>query len=233
VKRLRQHAERASVSLPAYFVAVLLGGGCLTTVDPPASGAAAHPAAAAPQTPQPQIVIDAASSRVDYKTNTVEFKDVDVSQGDTRVTAKRAYAAGVGFANSRWTFEGTVIIVLESEGTLRSDQAVVEFRNSRITRATATGKPAQFEQQRMDSRLVHGLADQIVYNAEQHSVQLSGGARVSDDRVVITGPVLVYNVRDQHVSQGENVHITVAPQALPKKGGPPQSDGVRRHLRDR
>ena len=211
------------MSLPAYFVAVLLGGGWLTTVAPLAS-AAPHPAAAAPQAPQPPIVIDAAVSRVDYKTNTVEFKDVDVSQGDTRVTAKRAYATGVGFADSRWTFEGTVIIVLKPQGTLRSDQAVVQFRNSSITQATATGKPAQFEQQRMDSgRPVRGHADQIVYYAKQHSVQLSGGARVSDDRMEISGPVLVYNVRDeqlQAVSRGdESVHMTVETSALPKKGG--------------
>jgi lipopolysaccharide transport protein LptA len=145
----------------------------------------------------------------------VEFKDVDVSQGDTRVTAKRAYATGVGFANSRWTFEGTVIIVLKPQGTLRSDQAVVQFRNSGITQATATGKPAQFEQQRMDSgRPVRGHADQIVYNAGQHSVQLSGGAYVSDGRVQISAPVLVYNVRDeqlQAVSRGERVHMTSPP----------------------
>jgi hypothetical protein len=53
------------VSLPAYFVALLLGGMWLTTVAPPASAAAPHPAAAAPQAPQPPIVIDAAFSRVD------------------------------------------------------------------------------------------------------------------------------------------------------------------------
>jgi lipopolysaccharide transport protein LptA len=211
-----------SVSLSAYFVGVLLGGGWLTAVAPPASAAAPHPAAAAPQAPQPPIVIVAAFSRVDYRTNTVEFKDVDVSQGDARVTAKRAHATGVGFANSRWTFEGAVIIVLKPQGTLHSDQAVVHFSNSGITQATATGKPAQFEQQRTDSgRPVRGRADQIVYNAEQHSVQLSGGAWVSDSRMDISGPLLVYNIRDeqlQAVSRGESVHMTVATSALPKKG---------------
>jgi lipopolysaccharide transport protein LptA len=217
-----QLAGRAGVSLPAYFVAVLLGGGCLISVAPPASAAAPHPAAAAPQAPQSPIAIDAVFSRVDYETNTVEFKDVDVSQGDTRVTAERAYAMGVGFTNSRWTFEGTVIITLKPQGTLRSDQAVVLFSNSGITEATATGKPAQFEQQRMDSgRPVRGRADQIVYNAKQHSVQLSGGAYVSDGRVDVSAPVLVYNVRDEQlegVSKGERVHMTVAPPGSPKKG---------------
>lgn len=226
VNRLSELAGRAGVSLPAYFVAVLLGGGWLTIVAPPASAAAPHPAAAAPQAPQPPIVIDAAFSRVDYKTNTVEFKDVDVSQGDTRVTAKRAYATGVGFENSRWTFEGTVIIVLKPQGTLRSDQAVVQFSNSGIARATATGKPAQFEQLRVDSTYpVRGRADQIVYKPEQHSVQLSGGAYVSDGRVEISGPLLVYNIRDeqlQAVSGGESVHMTVTPSApLKIEGGAP------------
>jgi lipopolysaccharide transport protein LptA len=130
----------------------------------------------------------------------------------------------VGFANSRWTFEGTVIIVLKPQGTLRSDQAVVQFRNSGITQATATGKPAQFEQQRMDSRRpVRGRADQIVYNAEKHSVQLSGGARVSDGRAEISGPVLVYNVRDeqlQAVSRGESVHGRSSGPAEEREGTP-------------
>jgi lipopolysaccharide transport protein LptA len=202
--------------------AVLLAGGWLATVAPPASAAAPPPAAAAPQAPQPPIVINAAFSRVDYKTNTVEFRDVDVVQGDTRVTAKRASATAVGFANSRWTFEGTVIIVLKPQGTLRSDQAVVQFRDSAIAQATATGKPAQFEQQRKDSgRPVRGSADRIAYNAEQHSVQLSGGARVFDDQMEMTGPVLVYNVQDEQLqaeSPDQRVHMTVAPSALPKKG---------------
>jgi lipopolysaccharide transport protein LptA len=211
----------------AYFVAVLLGGGWLTFVAPPVYAAAPHPGAAAPQAPQPPIVIGAAFSRVDYKTNTVEFKDVDVTQGDTRVTAKRAHATGVGFSDSRWTFEGTVVIVLKPQGTLRSDQAVVQFRSSGITQATATGKPAQFEQQRMDSdHPVRGHADQIVYYAKQHSVQLSGSAWVSDGKMEISGPVLVYNIRDEQLqaeSRGESVHMTVATSALPKDSGLPKN----------
>jgi lipopolysaccharide transport protein LptA len=202
-------------------LAVLLLGGWLTAVALAAS-AALHPAAAAPSSQQ-SIVIDAAFSHVDYKTNTVEFKNVAVSQGNTGVTAERAHATGVGFANSRWTFEGSVLIVLEPRGTLRSDQAVVQFRNSRVTGATATGKPATFEQRTGSRRALRAHANQIVYNAEKDSVRLSGDAWLSDGRVEISGPAIVYDVRDEQLqaaSPGERqrVHITVTPQAPRKKG---------------
>ena len=36
------------------------------------------------------ITLDAASSEVDYKTNTVLFRDLSITQGETRVTAERA-----------------------------------------------------------------------------------------------------------------------------------------------
>ena len=36
------------------------------------------------------ITLDAASSEVDYRTNTVLFRDLSITQGETRVTAERA-----------------------------------------------------------------------------------------------------------------------------------------------
>src|SRR5256885_6916945 len=111
-----------------------------------AGGAAAAPAPppAPPPTPQP-INLDAASTEVDGRTNTLVFSDVVISQGATRVQAEHAHATGLNFANSRWTFEGKVRIDAEQHGNLRSDQAVVEFRDNRIARATVTGKPAELD----------------------------------------------------------------------------------------
>src|SRR5205823_8973381 len=48
-------------------------------------------------------------------------------------------------------FPYTTLFRSEQHGNLRSDQAVVEFRDNHIARATVTGKPAEFEQQRTDS----------------------------------------------------------------------------------
>src|ERR1700751_5519942 len=99
----------------------------------PEPAVATQPAAAAvaPAPPPPQasdqpINLDAASTEVDYRTNTLVFRDVVISQGSTRVQAEHARATGLNFANSRWTFEGKVRIDGEQHGNLRSDQATVE-----------------------------------------------------------------------------------------------------------
>ena len=141
-----------------------------------AAAAAAAPAAPTLAAPLPTglgschqpITLDAASSQVDYKTNTVDFRQVVISQGTTRVQADHAHATGLNFNNSRWTFDGNVHIEAEQRGNLRSDQAVVEFKDNRITRATITGKPAEFEQKRADSdQLARGHADEIVYDVDR------------------------------------------------------------------
>src|SRR5438105_9474645 len=140
-----------------------------------ASGAAAAPAPPpAPPPAQQPINLDAASTEVDYRTNTLVFRDVVISQGSTRVQAEHARATGLNFANSRWTFDGKVRIDGEQHGALRSDQATVEFRDNRIARATITGKPAEFEQKRNDSdQLQRAPADETVYDVSEGTVRLS------------------------------------------------------------
>jgi lipopolysaccharide transport protein LptA len=195
-----------------------------------AAAAAAAPAAAAPSasaaaalpTRQLPITVDAASSEVDYRTNTVVFSQVVISQGEMRVQADHAHASGLNFANSRWTFEGHVRIDAEPRGSLRADQAVVEFRDNRILRATANGKPAQFEQPRADSQqIAHGHADEIVYDVNEGTVRLSDDAWLSDGTNEISGPLLVYNIRAQRVQAAaksgtdQRVHIIIQPQSAP------------------
>jgi lipopolysaccharide transport protein LptA len=174
---------------------------------------------------QQPITVDAASSEVDYRTNTVVFSEVVISQGATRVQADHAHATGLNFANSRWTFEGKVRIDAEQHGNLRSDQATVDFRNNRIARATITGKPAEFEQKRADSeQMARGHADEIVYDLTDGTVRLSNEAWLTDGQNEISGPLLVYNVRAQRVQAAaspgtdQRVHITIAPRALPGPG---------------
>jgi lipopolysaccharide export system protein LptA len=165
------------------------------------------------------ISLDAASSEVDYKKNTVEFKDVVISQGDIKVEANHAEAeaTGLDFKTGVWTFSGDVRIHVEKRGNLRSDQAVIDFKDSQIVKATITGKPAQFEQQRASNQTARGHAGQIVYEPEQGVVRLSNDAWLTDGRNEIRGPLLVYNIRQQHVEavaqpgNDNRVHITIVP----------------------
>ena len=182
-------------------------------------GMLAAPAAAAALAPANAtlpIAVDAASSEVDYKTNTVTFTQVVISQGATRVQAEHAHATGLNFANSRWTLDGNVRIDAEAQGNLRSDAAVVEFRDNRIARATVTGKPAEFEQKRADSdQVARGHAEQIVYDVKSGTVRLTSDAWLSNGANEISGPLLVYNVREQRVQgatspgTGQRVHIVI------------------------
>jgi lipopolysaccharide transport protein LptA len=151
------------------------------------------------------------------------LKDIIISQGTTTVRADRARATGLDFENSRWTFEGNVRIDAEPRGNLRSDQAVVEFQDKHIAKATVTGKPAEFEQKRADSnQLARGHADEIVYDVNDGTVRLSDGAWLSDGQNEISGPILVYNIHEERVQAAtspgtdQRVHITIAPGSVPE-----------------
>jgi lipopolysaccharide export system protein LptA len=187
-----------------------------------------------------KLPIDVASSKIDYKGDTVVFQDVVITQGETKVQADRARATGLdNFDNSHWTFEGNVRINGEQHGNLKSDQAVVEFRNKAIAKATITGNPAEFEQKRTDSsETARGHAHEIVYNVNDGTVRLTGvrspdgvcaaksaaermvaceDAWLSDGHNEISGPELLYNIREQHVQAAAKpgsdarVHITIDP----------------------
>ena len=187
----------------------------------PALGAAVPPAAAGNPVPdfggQPVSVDAAGGSDIDVKTNTLVFRSVVISQGAMRVSADHARATGLNFANSRWNFDGNVHIDAEQRGSLRSDQAVVEFKDSHIARATVTGKPAEFQQKRADSdQIARGHADEIVYDVSDGTVRLSNDAWLCDGQEQISGALLVYNIREQQIEAGgrtnQPVHISIAPR---------------------
>jgi lipopolysaccharide transport protein LptA len=176
------------------------------------------------------VSLDAASSEIDAKTNALVFTNVIISQGDMRVQAEHARATGLNFANSRWNFEGNVRIDAEQRGSLRSDQAVVEFKDNHIARATITGKPAAFEQRRANSdQIARGHADQILYDVNDGTVRLTDEAWLSDGQNEISGPLLVYNIREQQIQavasagaaagSDQRVHISITPHG-PATGKP-------------
>lgn len=180
------------------------------------------------------VSLDAASSEIDAKTNALVFRNVVISQGDMRVQADHARATGLNFANSRWNFDGNVRIDAEQRGNLRSDQAVVEFRDNHIARATITGKPAEFEQKRANSDAVaRGHADEILYDVNDGTVRLTNDAWLSDGQNEISGQLIVYNIREQQIRAGtppgatggsadQHVHIRIAPHAAGSGTGKPE-----------
>ena len=165
-----------------------------------------------------EIVLDAASSDVDYRSNTLLFRDVVITQGPLRVQAERARATGLDFKDATWTFSGKVRIDVEG-GTLRSDEAVVNFVANRLARATVRGKPAEFEQRLKSGGKAQGRAGSLLYETRSGTVTLREGAWLSDGRSEIRGQQLVYDIAAQRVQAGkttgsdERVRIVIRPQA--------------------
>ena len=165
------------------------------------------------------ITLDAASSELDYRGNAVTFRDVNIAQGNIKVSAERAAATGLEFENATWEFTGRVRIEFDG-GVLRSESATVAFERNRITRATIRGQQAEFEQSLKDrSATARGRAGEIVYDVAAGTVILAGAAWLSDGRSEIRGEQLVYDVRGRRVQAGkpagrdERVRITIRPKA--------------------
>lgn len=196
---------------------------------------ACTPLWAAPSTPQAAqaptsraraaetVTLDAASSEVDYRSNTVLFRDVVITQGDVRVAAGRARATGLDFDDATWTFSEDVRIDVEG-GKLRSGDATVTFARNRVARAVIRGAPATFEQRLSGTRgVARGRAGTIEYDLVKGTVRLSEDAWLSDGRSEIRGRSLVYDLAGQRVEAGsapgataggqERVQITIRPRA--------------------
>jgi len=158
----------------------------------------------------------------DIKTHVMHLTDVTITYGKMTVRADRAFATAGDFKNSRWTFDGNVRINAEPRGNLRSDEAVVEFVDNQLKRATATGSPAEFDQKGEDSTLVtRGHANEIVYEVGAGTVRLSNDAWVSNDKGIMTGPVITYNLREERVEAStstgtEHVHVTIPASETPR-----------------
>lgn len=179
---------------------------------------AAQPPTGLPPCNQP-ITLDASSGTLDVATKTIVFTKVMITQCTLHLQADSARGSDpVSFANSQWTFAGHVHMDAEHRGSLRSDEAVVEFRDNRIAHAIATGKPAEFEQQLEGSQQVaRGHAEQIVYDVSDGTLRLLNNAYLTNGQNELSGGLVVYNIRAQSVQavkspgSDQGVHLIITP----------------------
>jgi lipopolysaccharide transport protein LptA len=176
---------------------------------------AAAPAASA------TIDLDAQSSELDLRTNNMYFRKVRISQGPMAVSADQGQATreaiSGNFENSLWVFRGNVKITMD-QGQLTADEAQIDFIKKLLSKATAHGKPAEFEQRiEKTGKTAKGHADTIDYDATKGVVRLSKNAWLSDGQNEVRGESLKYNVLAQSIvadaaEQGsQRVHIIITP----------------------
>ena len=219
-RRNRPHLPppRAGALAAALLAAACAASGIAAARQPAAQPA--QPKAAKAGAGAGEIVLDAASSEVDYRSGTLLFRDVVITQGAVRVQAERARATGLDFKEATWTFSGKVRISVQ-DGELRSDEAVVTFVADRVTRAVVRGKPAELEQRLKDGGKARGRAASLTYETAIGKVTLRGDASLSDGRSDIRGEQLVYDIGAQRVQAGkasggdDRVRIVIRPQGTP------------------
>jgi len=217
----RSHLRRPRVGAPlaALLTIALAVSGVAVAQKGQPSATPVAPARAA-KARDGEIVLDAASSEVDYRSGTLLFRDVVITQGAVRVQAERARATGLDFKEATWTFSGKVRITVQ-DGELRSDEAVVTFVADRVTRAVVRGKPAELEQKLKDGGKARGRAASLTYETAMGKVTLRGDASLSDGRSDIRGEQLVYDINAQRVQAGkasggdDRVRIVIRPQGTP------------------
>jgi lipopolysaccharide transport protein LptA len=165
------------------------------------------------------IDFTAQSSDTDYKNSFTSFRKVQITQGNLSISADQGQVKGngVNFKDNHWVFRGAVKITVE-QGVLNSDEAQVFFSNNQLTRATAAGKPATFQQKILKAdKTVNGHAANIDYDAGSGVVHLTGDAFLSDGQNEIRNQSLNYNIAAQSLNapaseqQGQRVHIIITP----------------------
>ena len=197
----------------------------VATAEPPPPAPTAPAATVLPRLADDQpIELDARSSDIDYKSNTLVFHGIRISQGGLAVEADEATATGLDFKQSQWVFRGHVRISVP-DGSLVSDEATVTFAANAIATATASGSPAAFEQRR-EQGLARGHAGHIEYDFGAGTVRLTDEAWLSYGDNEMSGESLIYSPREQRVranpdDQGsQRVRITINPSKTPPKPEP-------------
>ena len=131
--------------------------------------------------------------------------------------------------NNTVTYRGNVIIV---QGSIRieANQVVINHEKGKLQKATATGKPARFQQQpEADGGLITGNASTLVYYGADQRVELLQDAFVDRDKSTVKGNRIEYLLPSKTVraegaanNQPGRVEMVLQPnQSKPANGGNP------------
>jgi lipopolysaccharide transport protein LptA len=191
-------------------------------------------AIAAQPRPAGQIDVDGDHLHVDYQRNTLQLKNIVMTdkEGTILIRAQDAKAHSVELSakDMQWEFSGDVHMEFNG-ATLDSATATVSFKNNLLDNAHAVGTPAQFSHQlKGATQRSQGHARTIDFDAAKSQLHLAGGVWYSDGTNDINTSSLNYNLADRSIDSnpgaGERVRLhlqlgkgTVTP--APKASTPP------------
>jgi len=148
------------------------------------------------------IIIDANSSDFDYASNRLLFKGLRLDQDELGVQAEYAETEKLDFDDGQWILTGEVILET-ANATLWCDHAVLTFINHELAKAELTGVPARFEQTNFETgETSSGEGNTIIYRLAEGTLRLSESANFSDGANQVSGDLITYDLRAQHLQAG-------------------------------
>ena len=117
------------------------------------------------------------------------------------------------------------------QGTLRvnADEMTVEYRDQKVVRITATGKPAHYQQQiEVNEDQVKARSSTIIYHTQDERLDLVGDAYLFQKGNEITGDLIKYDIVagkvDAQSDSGGPVRMILQPATRAKSAAEPDSD---------
>ncbi len=115
------------------------------------------------------------------------------------------------------TYIGSVII---TQGTLRitANKVIIERENDVVTKITATGTPAHYQQQPdVGKKLVHGSGDTIYYYASKDSIELVKNAELIQEGNTFSSDNIKYDIKQRLVNAEGNDKKSRVTMIIPAK----------------
>lgn len=198
------------------FLAAMLGAGGI-----PAATEVPRPSLDAQK--RLPINLEAASSQFDGQADRLTFQNVRITQGPMSVQAERGQAARLDFENSRWQFDGDV--VLDNAGAhIECDSAELLFEGHALRSAIFRGNPVRLRQERLDAPPTEARAGVMEYDVNAALVRLSGAAWISDGANEVSGERIAYDLARRYVTADSGADGAVRMKIKPpedRDGGTP------------
>lgn len=110
------------------------------------------------------------------------------------------------------------VVITQGSIVITGDKAVMRIVNNELRSADVTGSPATFQQQPDQGELIHGLSQELTYDASLNDVNLITQARLEQGLRLMTADHIHYNTDTQHMIAQSNssdgrVHVTLPPKA--------------------
>ena len=133
------------------------------------------------------------------------------------------------------------VVITQGSIVITGDKAVMRVVNNELRSADVTGSLATFQQQPDQGELIHGVSQELTYDASRNDVNLITQARLEQGLRLMTADHIHYNTDTQHMiaqstTTDSRVHVTFPPKAVTKNapvaatGAAPARAGKRRRM---